>query len=689
MPRHLRLTQEQETKLITFLEKRLIELDQENKERIDADKQADKDYENDKAERAKLGTVFAESNMPVPLTSTVVDHFASRTEDELFARKPMARFSPEGPADADSARGLDRFASYKLFKIANVDRDLLDSLHSAFRHRAKILKAIYHEDIDQWQEFDVSVLHSTKDNEPVIILEHGYVIEERDKWIDAIDPVSNQPVRVLEVDPTVVADDTKYYYAPLPKPIRFKDVNFSGAKSREVDSDCFRAPKAARCLDEADIIAEYYDKPGWWVRDRFLDRPWLKWQQYHARAVKSKNASRKTEDERKKMSREARAFDLETASIGLVEVWLERDVMEWGSPQRIVAWFDKSTKTLIDYEFQKKVTPDGRHPYTAIAVAKTKKYWWGPSIPEILKPFQEYVDKQWNRHSFRNSINANPIIAQNPDAIQEKKSFLDIMPFEVVTLESGKTIQDWIQAFAFPNADTDTQELIDKAIYWVNFWLGISNIARGDYSDVPQNTTLGGQEASLKEASKLSKRWTRRVAEGYEDHITKLVRVMLATMDPEEAYTYLEGDKTQVGWITADAVRDMTVNAKLIVGQDNTTQKLQEQQLTLQTVTQYLSYPPQIQAVVRPVMKAILFLLGHDDVDALLPEPMMPMLDPVTGQTVMVPVTPQTPMPPQSAPATTTQEQPAGAAAGGGTVTPFEQPPAPANSEPAKQPANA
>lgn len=682
--RHLRLSQAQETKLITYLKKRLVELDGDNRERIKADKQSDRDYENAKEERAKAGTVYAESNMPVPLTCYVVDHFEARTEEELFGRKPFSSFAPEGPADQATARGLDRYSQYKLFKLGKVDKDILDSLHSLFRHRALFLKAIYDEDIDTWEESDVPVLHAQKDQQPVQILNHGYVIEGRDKFIPMVNPVTQREVMVLEVDPTVEldpAEPTRYYYAPLKKPIRFKDVHYSGPRSREVDSDCIRIPSDARSVDEADIIAEYYDKPTHWVKGRFLDRPWAKWSEFEAK-IKSQRADRKTDDERKKAGRENKAFDMDSASFGIVEIWLERDILEWGSPQRVVLWYDKKSETLIDYEYQKKVTPNGRHPYTVTAIGKTKQYWWGKSIPEMMEPFQKYVDLQWNRHSFRNSINANPILAQNPDAIQEKKSFYDLKPFDVMTLENGKQIQDWLQAFVFPNADLDTQELISKAIEWVNFWLGISNIARGDYSNVPQNTTLGGQEAALKEASKLSKRWSRRTIVGVEDHLTKLVQIALATMNEQEVFTYLEGDRTQMGFITSDSVRDFVVNAKLIVGSDDTTATLQKQQLTLQTVKDYMAYAavPQMQAIIRPVMKEILFTLGHDDVDSLLPIPMITTVDPMTGAVVSVPATPTMPPAPTAAPGTETQA-PAGEA-GSDKVVPFAgaaQPPTAAN----------
>jgi hypothetical protein len=270
---------------------------------------------------------------------------------------------------------------------------------------------------------------------------------------------------------------------------------------------------------------------------------------------------------------------------------------------------------------------------------------------------QDYIDKQWNRHSFRNAINSTPIVGEHPEATVGKKSFRTLKPFDTVTLEEGQTMQDWLEVFVFPKLDLDTQDLIEKAIYWVNFWLGISNIARGDYSDVPQNTTLGGQEATLREASKLSKRWTRRIKVGYEEHIEKLLAICIATMDPEEVYTYLENDAAQSAWMIRDVpmgvlpdgnpmptLAELKINVKLLVGREDGTQGLQRQQMALQLVERFFSYPPAMQISVRPIIKKSLFLLGYDDVDSLLPMPVLapPVIDPLTG----LPVAPAVGAPP-------------------------------------------
>jgi hypothetical protein len=95
-------------------------------------------------------------------------------------------------------------------------------------------------------------------------------------------------------------------------------------------------------------------------------------------------------------------------------------------------------------------------------------------------------------------------------------------------------------------------------------------------------------------------------------------------MNPKEAFTYLNGDVTELGFIESSQIGDILVHAKIIIAKDAGTQAIQEAQLTLQIIERYFAYPPEIQMVARPILKTILFALGHDDVDTLLPAPMLP-----------------------------------------------------------------
>lgn len=618
----LRLSQQQETDLVEYLFRRFGELDKDNRERIAADKASDLEYRLSKEKRATEG-VFQHSNFPVPLTSWVVDHFSARTEEEVLGRDPFTQFKPQGPSDTELARSIDRCTRYKFFTQGTVKKDLQDGVLPIFKHRSAIFKSVYKEDFNEWEEYDLPALYDVTTGRPVEILGHGFILQGQSEFEPQVDLATGSERYHLKADPTFIYDQAKHVFAPLTTPVRMKQRTFAAPKSMAVDGDAFRCPSDARSLDEADIIVEYYDKPYSWILDRFTERPWFKRDDLDG-LLRDQTASRKTDGKRKEASTESLDFDRLNGRYGMAECWIERDVLGWGRPQRIVVWVERKTRRLITAEFSVKVTPGGRQPYTAISIWKQDNLWWGYSIPEMLKPIQHYVDLQFNRHSYRNSINTTPIVGEHPDAIAEQVSFADLKPFQVVTLEEGKRMSDWIETFVFPNADHDTQELIDKAIYWVNFWLGISNIARGDYSDVPQNTTASGQEATLREASKLSRRWTRRVIDGYTEHLTKLARLFIVTMDPEEVFTFLEGDVEKVGVLLAAQAQDLDIDARLIFSSDQTTRTLEINRLSLEIVEKYANYlvaSPWIIPMVRPLMKSSLYLLGHDNVDELLPLP--------------------------------------------------------------------
>ncbi|RME71292.1 MAG: hypothetical protein D6781_04540 [Verrucomicrobia bacterium] len=630
-PTNVRLTREQEEALIRYLDKRIDSLKETNRERIEADADSWRRYNNDRSDRT--GGVWDHCNTPLPLTSMVVDYFSARAHDELLSSRPFFQITPQGPADRDFAQTISRFSTYKLNDVARTHEEIDQALLSAFVQRAAILKAVYHEERDSYERVGVIALHDAQTGAPVEILDYGFILEDAE-WVEQPDPINPGQSRLhLAADPSFILDPERYEWKPLEQPVAFERTLYAGPRSVQVDSQRFLAPITARSLDEADCIVEFYDRTLDWVMERFNEREWLKAKDYRAELA-SEDAEEKTPTQAApegshpiESKSESLSFDPRTKRIAIAECWLTWDVFDRGTPSRIVVWMDIDRRKLIACEYQAIVSPTGKPPYSAITVARKPNRWWGPSIPEMVKAFQDYVDGQFNRHSYRNLINANPVIGQNPDAIIERKEFLDIGPGEAVTLEDGRSISDYLQAFVFPNADLDTEMLLDKCVYFVQLWLGISNVAQGDYSDVPQNTTAFGQDATLREAAKLARRFIRRCIAGIEHHITHLAKILFATMDDEEVYYYTEGDTSSVGSLTADAVRNLELNIRISVGRTQNAQAIQATTLAKQIVTEYVQYlaqAPQIAATVRPIYKQSLRLLGFDDVDALLPDPSLP-----------------------------------------------------------------
>ena len=81
METNLKISEEQEKKLLKYLLDRVEQLKEDNRERIEHDKVSWKTYHNDRSDRVGYDSIFTHSNLSVPMTSLVVDHFMARAED--------------------------------------------------------------------------------------------------------------------------------------------------------------------------------------------------------------------------------------------------------------------------------------------------------------------------------------------------------------------------------------------------------------------------------------------------------------------------------------------------------------------------------------------------------------------------------------------------------------------------------
>ena len=136
-----------------------------------------------------------------------------------------------------------------------------------------------------------------------------------------------------------------------------------------------------------------------------------------------------------------------------------------------------------------KLTPDNKVPYTAVSIGKERNRWCGRSLPERIRSFQEYVDKQFNSQSYRNELAANPIVGVNPQAVEDEPEDVELHAGKIFELKDQSSIDEFIQFAAIPNVDIRTQDLIDFVFGIVQLWLGVSNMAPVSYTHLRAHET--------------------------------------------------------------------------------------------------------------------------------------------------------------------------------------------------------
>lgn len=627
METNLKISEEQEKKLLKYLLDRVEQLKEDNRERIEHDKVSWKTYHNDRSDRVGYDSIFTHSNLSVPMTSLVVDHFMARAEDEITGTSPYFKFEAQGAGDEETAEAYDKYFNWKLEDMAHTRERLEESYLHLFIQRALILKSTYKEDISTWYDYERNGLFNNERGEFEEIPGEGPIIEGEAQFIPEMNPMTGETELRLANDPSFQMIPGVHEFQPFPQGVPTQQVKYKGPRSEVIDSDRFLCPTTAESLEDADILVEMYDKDMRWAQKMFLDREWVNFADYYN--LVNKDANPRSPIEKNENRIENLDFDNEeNPSVQILECWVKRDVLGTGDPQEFCVFVDPEAEKILYYEFVAKLTPDNRIPYTAVSIGKERNRWCGRSLPERIRSFQEYVDKQFNSQSYRNELAANPIMGVNPQAVEDEPEDVELHAGKIFEMKDQYNIDDFIQFAAIPNVDVRTQDLIDFVFGIVQLWLGVSNMAQGDYQALAPANTATGVEATLREASKIGRRWMRRIVRGFEEHLTKLVQVAMATMDEEEVFEYMEGDVRAFGVMTPEAIRNIGINTRVILSQDQGQRAIEKANLALQTQDRYFQSPPEMRPFIRPMLKRILDAMGFERTDELLPQEAPP--DPKT-----------------------------------------------------------
>ena len=624
---NLRLNEEQITKLGTYAGQRFQSLRTDNSDRIKADKNSWKIYSRDRKDRAQPDTIFDRSNIAIPLAAMVVDSFVARADDAVTGTAPFFHFKPRGASDPSTAKDFDDYFRYKLDTKAKVRATMQDGYEPIFIQRAAFFKTIYHEEHDEWMDYEKRILWNIATDEPVRIVnpygggEWEFIVEHEHQFIDVVDELTGLARKQSIKYPFFYLNEELMEYRPHPKGLKVHSVRFKGPKVVQVDYDAILIPSTAESVEDADII-EQFDKPIEWAEKMWVSRKGKTFEEFKA-GLRKPDSSKKTELERNESDKEGLSFDEEVTSVRVLECWFKRDILKKGSPQRFVVWVDAETFTPISWEYRSIVVPSGNTPYKAISIARRPNRWWGRSLVEMLEDLQEFVDKQYNSQAYRNELSANPFVGQDDTALEDdEEDDVEQVPGQVYKVKAGKSISDVFSFATLPQADNKTQALIDFVIEIVQLWLGVSDLSQGDSDQISKHNTATGIEATLREGSKLSRKWIRRIVKGYKSILDDLVKLTLDTLDPVEVFEVTERESLGLKRMSSDELRKYDIDVEVVISQNEGGRKIENARAALEAQQFYfnaLMANPDMARFNRPLIVSILEELGFPDADQLVP----------------------------------------------------------------------
>lgn len=609
----------------------------------------DATYENDVSWRPwtmGVQNIFMDSNLVVPLSRRITRQMVAKAQDAFFGTDNWFSVEPTPGTAATPNGGLavevEKFLQFKL-KEAGAKENHRDAIKRALILGECAVKTTY-KVRDQIFNTEAVVLHDIDGNQ--VTDSKGNTIAQGDPTQEADDGLGNK-VQVLSRDPqTVIPEMPIWQKTDLSR----RQVLFEGAVSEPIYYKDFLCPLTAKNVQEADCVCHLYDKNIMEFVDMAVKRGMVD----NDTPARQQTAQKMTvllqtlqENTSAPKSAEQMAIRPNEANTEIqngpnsagpqalfVEFYMWYDANGDGVAENIMIIADRTTQAPVYYDHVANVTTDGLRPINIVRVNPIAGRWYGMGCIELFESYQTVTDLLVNRWNFSQAASGR-VTFWRPSNTQEGDAMpnLTLNWGRTYTLKPGVPKEETLEVVYLNDTKFDhIHEMIQFFMQLAMNESGVTN-ANDDQAAGMQSAKLAtGILEVRKSGDQLFETFISDLTDPLEKILTTECDVTLANINAEEAFTYLVGDKMQIGTLTPDDVRGLKYKCSIDLTTHKNQQVLQQSAQASQLVQEFYALSPNVQAKVASFYR--------DQVRALCPK-----CDP---EAIIVPDQPQPPTPPMA-----------------------------------------
>lgn len=593
--------------------------------------------------------IFMSSNFAVPLTRRICRQMIARAKNNFFGASPWFSVEPapvpefDAINDAERAIRIERFCRFKADE-ANSAEDKGRAIERALVLGECAVKTTYVVR-DQMFNIEARVLH-TVDGEPVRAASDGNYVTEEDQFVDAEDGTGRLVLARDKGHPEAVEQPLAPIWAQIP--IDRRQVLFEGAKSEPIYYKDFMCPLTAKDVQTADIITHNYDKPVMEFVDLVVKRGMVgddagsRMDAAKKMVALVKTLSENSPQPKSAQNQELRPNDHFTAPTQIetggpiaefVEFYMWYDANGDGVAENIMLIADKNTEAPIFYDHVANVTTDGLRPIEIVRINPVEGKWYGLGIMELFDSYQQIVDLLVNRWNFSQSRSGR-VDLWDPTATLEgdRDPSLKMNWGGTYSKKPGKKAEDVLEVIYLNDIKfADIHLMIQYFMQLCMNESGVTN-ANDDQAAGMQSAKLAtGIIEVTKSGDELFQPIIADLKGPLERILNREIDVILANMNPQEVFTYLEGDTQGIERITPDDVRGLRFKTKIELTTFKNNQQLQMSAQAAALVEKFYALDPIIQMRVAPFYRQQLRVLDPKADADLTIQPIVPMLEGLPG----------------------------------------------------------